>query len=216
MKHLIWIFLSFTLLCGQSISERVQQANEHVEKGELNEALKLYESALEIDKTNATIWYNLGNAYFKAENFAKARECYTEALNFKEPNELADVNFNIGNTYFYESKPDTAIQYYKRSLELNDQDLDAKYNLELARAILKEKAKKEQQQQQQNQDQKKNEKPPSEFAKQKFKEAMELADKGMFREALDLLNRAKQTDPTVSAFQKTIKNLEDIVRIIES
>ena len=64
--------------------------------------------------------------------------------------------------------------------------------------------------------QKKNEKPPSEFAKQKFKEAMELADKGMFREALDLLNRAKQTDPTVSAFQKTIKNLEDIVRIIES
>ena len=55
-----------------------------------------------------------------------------------------------------------AIEAYKKTLELDPQDRDAKHNLELVRAKLKEMADKEQQQQDQQQQQEKIE--PSESA----------------------------------------------------
>lgn len=217
MKKIMIIFTSLAYLFSQNVADMVENANKFVNEGKLNDALKLYEEVIEIDGSNSVVWYNLGNAYFKAENFAKARECYFNALNFREVNDLSEVNYNIGNTYLRESKPDTAIQYYKKSLELNDKDDEAKYNMELARAIIKEKAKKEKKQQGKDQKKKKQKPPePSEFAKKKFKEAMEMVGKGMFREALDLLTRAKKTDPTVAAFQKVMKNMEDVLNILEN
>jgi len=217
MKKIYLVLIIFVSLFTQNVADIVDKANKLVHEGKLNEALKLYEEAIELDGSNAVVWYNLGNAYFKAENFAKARECYFNALNFREVNDLSEVNYNIGNTYLRESKPDTAIQYYKKSLELNDKDDEAKYNMELARAILKEKAKKDKKQQGKDQKNKKQKPPkPSDFAKKKFKEAMELVGKGMFREALDTLNRAKKTDPTVAAFQKVMKNMEDVLNVLEN
>ncbi|MCK5032980.1 MAG: tetratricopeptide repeat protein, partial [Calditrichia bacterium] len=64
---------------------------------------------------------------------------------------------NIGNTYFKQDKLQESIESYITSLNLKPDDNDAKYNLELARAKLKELADKQQQQPQQNQQQQQGE-----------------------------------------------------------
>jgi hypothetical protein len=58
--------------------------------------------------------------------------------------------YNIGNAYFKQDKLQESIQSYIKALDINPDDRDAKYNLELARAKLKEMADKQQQQPQQS------------------------------------------------------------------
>jgi hypothetical protein len=58
--------------------------------------------------------------------------------------------YNIGNSFFKQDKLQESIEAYKKALDINPNDRDAKYNLELARAKLKESSEKQQQQPQQN------------------------------------------------------------------
>jgi tetratricopeptide (TPR) repeat protein len=62
----------------------------------------------------------------------------------------SQTHYNIGNSYFKQDKLQESIEAYKKALDLNPNDQDAKYNLELARAKLKESAQKQQQQPQQS------------------------------------------------------------------
>jgi tetratricopeptide (TPR) repeat protein len=88
--------------------------------------------------------------------YAEAREGYQKILATKDLNLAAKAHFNIGNTFFMEDKLTESIESYKKALEISPDDFDAKYNLELARAKLKEQSEKQQQnpdQNKQNQDQ---------------------------------------------------------------
>jgi tetratricopeptide (TPR) repeat protein len=87
------------------------------------------------------------------EKYDKAIEEYQKALSAKDIQMEAKTHFNIGNSYFKQDKLQESIESYVTSLELNPDDKDAKYNLELARAKLKEMADKQQQQPQPNQQQ---------------------------------------------------------------
>ena len=211
---ILLVLLSFSFSQEKKVVDQVAKANKLLKEDNSPEkALSIYQEELKTNPDNPYLWYNTGNAYFKQKKFAEARSAYENALNFKDTLSLSQTNYNIGNTYLYESKLDTAISYYVKALELNDKDEDAKYNLELARAILKEKAKKEKKQnKQQQKDQKKQE--ASEYAKKLFEEAKELAKQFRFKEALDLMNRGLRQDPTVAAFKNFIEKLTSIVKIL--
>jgi Ca-activated chloride channel family protein len=61
------------------------------------------------------------------------------------------VYYNLGNTLFQSGRIEESLAFYKKALEYNPRDFDAKYNYELARQIL---------QQQKNQDKNQSEQKP--------------------------------------------------------
>jgi len=163
MKTFLTTLLLLTLLpfClwAQSLRSKVNSANEQYHDGNYEQALGSYNDALLDDPLNEKILFNQADALFKMEKYQEARENYQKILATKDLDLAAKAHYNIGNTYFQENKLPESIDAYKRSLELNPDDFDAKYNLELARAKLKEQSDKQQQspdqqqQQQQKQDQ---------------------------------------------------------------
>jgi len=124
----------------------------------------------------------------------------------------AKAFYNIGNCYFQQNKLKESIEAYKKALELKPDDYQAKYNLELARAKLKEMADK--QQQQPNQQNKNIE--PSEFAKKLKEQAEKLVDQRRYNDAYQLMMDGLKKDKTVAAFRNFIQRIKDVVDILGS
>ena len=69
------------------------EADEAYQKEKFSEAASLYEEILQTQGESADIYYNLGNAYFKLKNTAKAVLNYERAL-LLNPGD-ADIRFNL-------------------------------------------------------------------------------------------------------------------------
>jgi len=112
------------------------------------------------------------------------------------------------------NKLQESIQSYIKSLELNPNDTDTKFNLELARAKLKENADKQQQQKKNdNQDKKQEKIDPSEFAKKLKREADRLVKLRRYADAYGLMENGMKQDQTVKAYQDYISRLQEITGI---
>jgi len=196
------------LLSAQSLRSKVNKGNEQYQASEYEQALGSYKDALLDDPLNENILFNEADALFKMEKYQEAREGYQKILATKDLKLAAKTHYNIGNTYFMENKLQESIESYKRSLELDQEDFDTKYNLELARARLKEQSEKQQSQNQDDQNV-----VPSDYAKKIKEQADLLIAQGLFNEALKLINDALKIDQTVMAYQTYINRLNNVVQI---
>jgi len=132
-----------------------EKGNKALVEDKADEALKYYKDA-EVEKPKQPVLdYNIGSALYKQNKYPEAVQRYTRALNTDDPKFQADAYYNSGNALFRAQQYAEAINAYKKSLEINADDGDAKYNLELARVKLKEQAQKQDKQQQNQQDQQK-------------------------------------------------------------
>lgn len=75
--------------------------------------------------------FNQGNAAYEASDFKVAAEAYETLL--KSGLESRDVYYNLGNAYLKEERIGSAILNYRRALELDSSDDDARANLAYAR-----------------------------------------------------------------------------------
>lgn len=141
---------------GSALHKKTKKGNELFEQGKFDEALAKYTDAQLHDPESGRLHFNIGDVFYKTQKYEKAREEFTNCLNNVPVDIQSQAYYNIGNSYFRENKLVEAIAAYKKALELNPEDEDAKYNLELSRRILKEQAQKQQQQQQQQQKQQQN------------------------------------------------------------
>jgi tetratricopeptide (TPR) repeat protein len=132
-----------------------EKGNKALTEDKADEALKYYKDA-EVEKPKQPVLdYNIGSALYKQNKYPEAVQRYIRALDTDDPKFQADTYYNSGNALFRAEQYAEAINAYKKCLEINADDNDAKYNLELARVKLKEQAQKQdkqQQNQQNNQD----------------------------------------------------------------
>lgn len=151
---LFFMLLPF-ILSAQSLREKVNEGNEHYYAGEYEQAVNKYKDALLDEPLNDKILFNEADALYKMQKYEEALDGFQKVLGSKDLMLASKAHFNIGNAYFQQNKLPQSIESYKKALELNPEDYDAKYNLELARAKLKEQSEKQQQnpQNQQNQEQ---------------------------------------------------------------
>ncbi len=118
------------------------------------EALGKFRNAELENPQSPEILHNIGVSLYKQKRYDKAREQLIKALTHAEDTLLqSKIYYGLGNCYFKEDSLTKSILMYKKALEFNPNDQDAKYNLELARALLKELADKKQQPNQQQQQQ---------------------------------------------------------------
>jgi Ca-activated chloride channel family protein len=177
-KRLIFSLSLFVavILCAPSISSAkseagiVNNANKLYNDGKYDEALEGYSEAESLLPESDAVNFNKGAALYKKYEYEKAVGHFSKALTTNSPGLEAKATYNIGNSKYKLGKTleygeqeaaaklyREALDYYKRTIELNQEDEDAKFNHEFVEKELKALQEKQQQQQQQQQQQEKQE-----------------------------------------------------------
>ena len=155
MKKLIFVIIGLTVLhiqlFGQSTRKKVESGNVLYYQEKYDEALNKYQDALIDNPESPEINFNVGNSQYKMKKYDESLKEYEKLLTVPDAMFQSKVYYNIGNTLFRSGKIAECILSYKKALELNPDDIDAKFNLEFARNFLKEHAEKEPMPQQQQQ-----------------------------------------------------------------
>lgn len=145
---------------AQTENKSIRAGNKLYKAGKYDQAQPEYEKAITQNPNNAVGRFNLGNAQFRKEDFAASEKNYEEAAADSKTDDIKQKSlYNKGVSLTKQKKLQESIDAYKKSLRLNPQDQDTRYNLEKALAELKKQneAEDKKQQQQQQQDQKKQE-----------------------------------------------------------
>jgi len=138
-----------TLAAKESFKKLNDEANDRYKQGDFEEAQRLLEDAEREKPGDPVVNYNLGSVYHQEGDYDQASDSYLNAAFADDSITRAHAQYNIGNTEFRRGDYEKAIDAYKKSLALEPDDYDAKYNLEVALRRLQE----QQQQQSQCQDQ---------------------------------------------------------------
>jgi len=175
---ILFVFIILFLLINEGRSDlsrgKVNKGIKAYEESQWDESLQNFQDALLDDPENPVGHYNVGQAFYKKKNYEEALKSYEKSLSSQDLALKQKSYYNLGNTYYQLNKYQEAIQNYIKALDLDPNDQDAKHNLELVRAKLKELAEKqpmqnqpqpqqgqqqqnEQQQDQQNPEQQQNE-----------------------------------------------------------
>ena len=149
----IYILLLLGVVWCSSVSaqnlphrKQVRQGNKAFAQERYEKSADTYQQALKHDSTLYEARYNLGNAYIKTERWADAQEALQRALtdSTRTDRELAAAYYNLGYAQFMQDSLHQSLESFRRSLVLNSEDMNAKYNYVYVRTLL------EQQQNQQN------------------------------------------------------------------
>ena len=94
MKKLFFILITIILATVKlPAQDLLQSANEAYAKGDFAKAIEWYEAALKENGESATVYYNLGNSYYKANKIAPSILNYERALLLEPGN--GDIRFNL-------------------------------------------------------------------------------------------------------------------------
>jgi len=182
IKSAFIILQSVFIVCGSYLScsaedsaGLVRKANRLYKQEKYDEAVKLYNEAQIKSPDSAEINYNIGIAQYKKEDYASAVGFLERATASRDKILESKANFNIANSKykFGKLKENTelketvnllrqSLDYYKRTIELNSKDEDARINHELVEKELKMLLDKLKQEQEKKKDQSEEEKEKKE------------------------------------------------------
>jgi len=207
----------------------VKEGEKAYEKKAYDLALQKFMEAKVDDPESRELAFNIGNSQYKKKKYDQAIEAYKQSLSGDDPDLTASAYYNTGNAWF--RKGEFAIQNgdqqgiqhyrsamanYKKALEIDPDNMDAKRNIEVVQARIKELLERQEQQQQQGQNQ--NQQPPPEpsaKAKEVLARALQLVRQRKYEEAKRLLEAIIQEDPTAVSFQSYVQRIDDILNILE-
>ncbi len=199
---------------GEDYIDLVEKGNEAFKQSDYKTALDFYHSAETDLPESPELDYNIGSALSKDEGYEQAVEKLTRALNTTDIGLEASAHYNLGNTHYWMGDYQKAITSYENSLRINPDDMDAKYNLELARRMLKENMDKEcekpqDQQQQQEQEQEQQQQQDQQDQQNKDEEQQQQQDEQQQQEPDEQQQQPDQLD------EKEISR-EDAERILNA
>lgn len=171
MLKLIILF-SFILCSGladakDDAASLTAKANKLYAEGKYDQALSLYNRALIAAPDSARLNFNIGAANYKKGDYGGAAGYFEKSALTEDKFLEFKANYNSGNSQFKSAKLKEevdlesavrlmrqSLEHYKRAMELNNKDEDAKINHDIARKELKamlEKLKKQPQDKQSSQ-----------------------------------------------------------------
>lgn len=128
------------------------EANQELSGNNFVAAEADYRRAIAKSKENIAAPYNLGTAYYGKESYGEAFGRFKEAGELaSEKTEKHKAFHNMGNVFMKKKEYDKAVEAYKEALRNNPNDEETRYNLALAKEMLKK-----QQDEQKNDDNKDN------------------------------------------------------------
>jgi tetratricopeptide (TPR) repeat protein len=164
----IALFLTAAASSADQLYTKNKKANQLYKKAEYGDALKMYDDLSVEAPAEPKLKMNKAAAHYQMGDFDKAEEALNAASSgLKDKKALADLYYNLGNTKYMQGeklsaqgkqeamdKYKEALENYIKALDMKPRDKDAKWNLQLTSAKIKEM----QNQQQNKKDDKKNDK----------------------------------------------------------
>lgn len=142
---------------AEEFSEIVRQGNEAYGNQQYDLALEKYQMAETERPESAELDYNMAGVLYQQGKYEEAVEKFNRALNSQEIAVETKAHYNLGNTYYRMGDFPNAIKSYENALTNDPDDVNAKFNLELSRKMLKEQMKPEEQDQQEQEQQEQQE-----------------------------------------------------------
>jgi Ca-activated chloride channel homolog len=164
-----------------------RKADRLYEKGRYDEALESYDRALMLKPDEPAVLYNRAAALYRKGDFAGAVKAFLNSLAMGDERLEERAVYNAGNSEFRsggakeQSGPEDALkhyrkaaQYYKRAMEIDAADVDAKHNYEFT---LKKIEEMEKRQQEKKQDQQQDQQQQQQQDKQDQQQQQQQQDK---------------------------------------
>ena len=164
-EALVLPLLAFILFSGfiNTPHSLVQKGNKEAEEKKYQSAVEDYRKAQVARPDEPIIRYNLGTALYQLYEYQGAEKELEQSLaQAKDPETKARILYNYGNTQYRLGDFEKAIQSYKKVLEINPKDEDAKYNLEFLqkkKSLFEKKEEERQKEQKQNPQQNQQKQP---------------------------------------------------------
>ena len=150
MTALNKVLVRFCPLFFVSISIGADKGIDYYNNNEFEKARQYYESVIMDRNDDPAANFGLGSTAFQQQDYAAAMKGFETALGTDNDKLKSSAYYNMANILAQNQRLEESLAFFRKSLELNPSDLDAKINYELIKFQL------QQQQQQQNQDQNKN------------------------------------------------------------
>lgn len=197
---ILFLLISMMNIEAQTDKGFIRQGNNDFKKGEYSEAEIKYRKSLD-KEYNTKAEFNLGDALYKQNNFEEAAKAFSSVSERNTTPEIeANSYYNLGNSLMAQEKYAEAFEAYKKSLKLNPDDEDARYNLEYARwKIIKQQEQQNQQnknqqnQEQQQQEQKDQQQQEQEQQQQNQEQQQQMSKEDAERMLQALENQEKET-----------------------
>ncbi len=146
----VFVFAHSICFAASDAKKSVKEANKFYQQGKLDEALKKYNDERVALPDSDIVNFDMGAALYKKEEYPKAIGAFTKALVSDNKKIEADALYNLGNCKYKlgKLKENTdlsatvgllreSLDYYKRSVELDQKNKDARFNHEFVEKELK-------------------------------------------------------------------------------
>ena len=124
-----YIFLSINILFNYLFSQDIGQKLFEEEK--YDQAQKYYESILEQRAADKAAQYGIGSSLYYQNNIEGALNSFGNILDSEDKKLKSKAFYNIARILQDKNEAENSLAYYRKSLELNPSDIDAKINYEL-------------------------------------------------------------------------------------
>jgi len=162
MTALNKVLFKFFLLFFVSISIGADKGIDHYNNNEFEKARQYYESILIDSNDDPAANFGLGSTAFQQQDYAAAMKGFETALGTDNDKLKSSAYYNMANILAQNQRLEESLAFFRKSLELNPSDLDAKINYELIKFQLQQ-----QQNQDKNQNQDENDKDDEQSGDQK-------------------------------------------------
>jgi tetratricopeptide (TPR) repeat protein len=109
-----------------------EDGNQAYRAARFEDALRAYTEAQVRSPESPEVQYNIGNVFYRQEDYERASEAYRKALEGAGSLLRRDAAYNLGNARFQAQDYAGAAAAYRGALTLDPSDRDAKRNLEIA------------------------------------------------------------------------------------
>jgi Ca-activated chloride channel family protein len=154
------VILCAPVAFAETLRGRIHKGNALYQQGLYDKALETYEDAQIDAPESPELLFNIGNVKYREEEHESAIETYQKSFTTDDILLEAKAYYNTGNAKYRLGEKTgniglwrEAIEYYKRAIELDPDDEDAKYNLEFVERKIKDALSKQQEEQQKQEQQ---------------------------------------------------------------
>ena len=152
MIRLLAFLLYLSVLFGQDKGKKAY------EEGHYDEARIYYEHVLKNRKKDNGAQFGLGVTAYQQKDMETAARALNNAMNSDDKSLASKAMYNLGNMFRDQQKMEESLALYRKAIELDPADEDAKVNYELLKQVLQQQEQQQQEDKQnQEQDQEKNE-----------------------------------------------------------
>jgi tetratricopeptide (TPR) repeat protein len=157
---IVMLCMGAVLVCAKP--KDISEGNRLFNAEQYDKAIEKYNEALEDEPDSALINYDIGCAQYKRDGYDEAVESFNKGLLTEKDSLEAKSYYNIGNSKYHLGKRaqnvnpseaaglyEESLNYYRKAVEKDSTDKDAKYNYEVVKKVLEALGQQMEQQQQQ-------------------------------------------------------------------